>query len=177
MGEKVFEFVSPPPVHDKPIGLEEGPTGKALTHLNCTRLSLDNRAQPLTTSQPYNLFRRDPLWCHPPTPHSVFHVATISYPSWWHKQTHNEHSLGSRSSEMWCYVTGWTIPNFWDCSARLTDPKNKGTALLYMNAINQQHSATNHRTWIFSNTAVRIWHLAQAVCTHLFTLTVLKAVS
>jgi len=33
-----------------------------------------------------------------------------------------------------------------DCSAGLLDPKDKGTALFYMTAISQQHSATNQRT-------------------------------
>jgi hypothetical protein len=46
VGGKVFEFVSPSPptVHDKSIGLEEDPTGKASKRLNC-RLSPNNMTQ------------------------------------------------------------------------------------------------------------------------------------
>lgn len=69
------------------------------------------------------------------------------------------------------------FPNTKDCSAMffkveqsfgLLDLEDKATALFYMNTINQQHSATNHRTQIISSTAVRTLDLPQAVFTHLF---------
>lgn len=157
MRKKYLNLSLPPTLHDKPIGLEEGPTGKASMHLNC-RLSLDNMTQSwiinhITSLQP--IHTRSTVMSPSYTSFNLPCGHFQSYPSWWHKHTHNEHSLGIKSSVMWCYVTGWTIPNIQDSSAGLLDPKDKRTALFYMNAISQQHSATNHRTWIISSTAVR----------------------